>query len=295
MNTFTDYLTQKGLSQSSITDLQYRIQQYQKWCSKRGENPQTTNYKVILRYIKYLKNKYQQPITINNQLYRIKTYFDYLITQGIRVDNPLEDVKVKGQPKKILSNILSEEELEELYYSFETQNINNDIYHRACAKRNKVVTGLIIYQALDKGTLSALLTEHVEPYKGKIYIPSTGRNKSRTLQLKPWQVIELLEYINEIRPMIQKRTGVTSDQLFPIKSDFNCILYKISQLLKTYNAKATNINQVRKSVICNWFKRYNIRKVQQMCGHKYIGSTEKYRQDNLENLQEAINQFHPLN
>ncbi len=294
MNTFTEYLIQRGLQQSTINDIQYRLEKYKKWCKRQRYHPQTIEYKAILRYIKYLKSKKHQPITINNQLHRIKIYFDYLIEQHIRTDNPLEDVKVRGEKRKILSNILSEEELEDLYYSFETENVNNDVYHKACAKRNKVITGLIVYQALDKTTLAALKLEHVQPYKGKIYVPSTGDNKSRTLELKPWQVIELLEYINEVRSMIQKRTSTNDDQLFPIKANFNTILFKITKLLKTYNAKVVNASHVRTSVICNWMKRHNIREVQQMCGHKYIGSTEKYKQDSLENLKEAIDKFHPL-
>jgi len=39
---------------------------------------------------------------------------------------------------------------------------------------------------------------------------------------------------------------------------------------------------------------HNIREVQVMAGHRYISSTEKYRQDNYKKLEEAIINFHPL-
>lgn len=293
MNTFNDYLIGKGLKQTTITDIHYRLDKYYRWCKKQQEDPENIEYKAIIRYIKYLKDRYQQPITINNQLNRIKTYFDYLILYNLRSDNPLEDLKVKGEKKRILSNVLSEEELEDIYYSFESDPIT-DVYHRACAKRNRIITGLIVYQGLNNTDLSNLQTEHLQLYKGKIYIPSSGNNKSRTLELKPWQVIELLEYINEVRPMIQKRTQTNDDKLFPLKAQFNMVLNAVVKKIKTYNAKVINARHIRASVISNWLKHHNIRKVQQMCGHKYIGSTEKYKQDDLENLHEIINNYHPI-
>ena len=36
-------------------------------------------------------------------------------------------------------------------------------------------------------------------------------------------------------------------------------------------------------------------KTQYLAGHRYISSTEKYLQDDLENLHEIVNNFHPIN
>jgi len=37
-----------------------------------------------------------------------------------------------------------------------------------------------------------------------------------------------------------------------------------------------------------------LRKTQVFAGHRYISSTEKYQQDDLENLHKTINTFHPF-
>jgi integrase/recombinase XerD len=39
-------------------------------------------------------------------------------------------------------------------------------------------------------------------------------------------------------------------------------------------------------VITNWLKSYNIREVQYMAENRYISSTERYLQDDFENLYE---------
>lgn len=292
--TYKTYLQQQKHSDNSIKRYVSRLKDYKNWCKKREVNATQIDYKTLLKYIKYLQSKNWKAESVNNQIRAINYYFEHLIHQNIRPDNPAENVKVKREHTKVLSNLLSNDELEDLYYSFETENIK-DFYFTACAKRNKVITGLIVYQALNSTTLSKLKIEHLELYKGKIYIPSTRKSNSRTLELKSWQVIELMEYINEYRPKIQQHIKLYDDSLFPLNTNqFNTILGSLVKKLKRINHKVINANQLRSSVITNWLNSYNIREVQEMCGHKYIGSTERYQQDNLENLQEAINEFHPL-
>jgi site-specific recombinase XerD len=116
------------------------------------------------------------------------------------------------------------------------------------------------------------------------------------LVLKSWQVIEMMEYMNEYRPKIQQHIKLYNDTLFPLNTNqFNTILNSLIKKLKRINYKVENLQQLRASVITDWLTKHNIREVQEMCGHKYIGSTERYQQDNLENLQEAISKFHPIN
>jgi len=52
--------------------------------------------------------------------------------------------------------------------------------------------------------------------------------------------------------------------------------------------------QIRASVITNWLHHYNLREVQYMAGHRFVSSTERYRTDNLEDLQKELEKYHPL-
>jgi site-specific recombinase XerD len=129
--------------------------------------------------------------------------------------------------------------------------------------------------------------------KGKIYVPSRAKSSARELELKPWQMMELMEYINEVRPKLMERATHT-DFLFPYDGKRFTITNTIIKKLKKINHKVENINQIRASVITNWLGQYNLRKVQYLAGHRYISSTERYLQDDLENLHEIVNNFHPI-
>ncbi|WP_438423025.1 tyrosine-type recombinase/integrase [Aquimarina macrocephali] len=295
MKDYYTYLEKLNQSQSTIERNVYNIGKLKEWCRSKRTKPENLSYKQFLNYINHLKTT-NKPETINRHILGAKHYFNYLIEQGVRTDNIADDLKIRGERKKVFYNLLTGDELEDLFYSFETDKIWKDnFYYRATAKRNKVIVGLLVYQGLVSNNFKSLALEHIDLHRGTIYIPSTRRNAERTLALKSWQIIEFKEYIEKVRPIIQDHIGTYDEKLFPVNTpQFRMVLRPILKKLKHHNQKVSNNSHIRASVIVNWLGYYNIRKVQQMAGHRHISSTESYKQDNLENLHEAINKFHPL-
>lgn len=101
-----------------------------------------------------------------------------------RSDNPIENTTIKNEKRTINYNLLESEELEELYYNFETDKYQEE-YHKYTLKRAKVIIGLIVYQGMNTTDLGNRKTEHLQLNKGKIYVPSTKRSNARELKLKP--------------------------------------------------------------------------------------------------------------
>jgi site-specific recombinase XerD len=295
MTTYKSYLEKENYTKSTVKSYENGIEIFIKWCKRNHTNPELIDYKTILKYIKYLQRKSNTKKTVKHQIGIVKNYFKYLLSENYRIDNPIENINIKGIKRIINYNLLDPDELEDLYYSFESDNIA-DKYHKLCAKRNKVIVGLLVYQGLNTTELIRLELEDLQLYKGKIYIKSGARSNSRTLALKPWQVIELLEYVKEIREEIKVRRNMVSHRLFiPNNKRLGITIQHILKKLKKINHKVTNGNQIRASVITNWLKQYNLRQVQVLAGHRYISSTERYVQDDLESLHEIVNNFHPIN
>ena len=294
MKIYKEYLQEQGYSETTIIGNERQVEIFEKWCKKNATSPIEIDYKISLKFIKYLTRKGSSKKTINHRLRSIKIHFNYLIEQACRVDNPIENTIVKGVKRTINYNLLEADELEDLYYSFETDKYQEE-YHEYTLKRAKVIIGLMMYQGLNTTDLGNLQIEHLQLSKGKIYVPSTIRSNARELELKPWQIMEFIEYQNEVRPIIQDKLQNHSEQLFNSNARFNSIIYHIFKKLKKYNQKVENIKQIRASVITNWLGNYNLRKVQYLAGHRYISSTERYLQDDLENLHEIVNNFHPIN
>ena len=71
-------------------------------------------------------------------------------------------------------------------------------------------------------------------------------------------------------------------------------LLHLNYALRKTNPKYKHAIQIRQSVITQWLKEKDLRTVQYMAGHRYVSSTERYQTNNLEDLKEALNKYHPL-
>ena len=293
MNDYKIHLQKKGYADTTIENYIKQAQLFIKWCNRNHTTAIEIDYKDCLKYIKYLQRKGTTKKTVNHRLGRVKVYLNYLVEENYKSENPIESTNIKGVKRIVNYNLLEADELEDLYYSYETDKYQED-YHKYTLKRAKVIIGLMVYQGLNTTDLGNLRIEDLQLNKGKIYVPSTRRSNARELELKPWQIMEFMEYANEVRPTIQNKLQNHSEQLFPTNARFNSIVYHINKKLKKYNQKVQDIKQIRASVITNWLGQYNLRKVQYLAGHRYISSTERYLQDDLENLHEIVNNFHPI-
>ena len=292
MNTYIDYLEKEGYNSKTITTYQRSVTRFTKWCKKYGTRAETIDYKTFLKYIEHLRKGNLKPRTLKTYVGNLKIYFDYLVVENYRQQNIIKELNIKGVKKSIISNYLELEELEDLYYSYPI-NKGKEI----ARKRNKVILGLLVYQGLNTRDLQLLEVENIQLYKGKITIPSTKKSNTREIELKPWQLMEFMEYINEVRPNILRETSKATEQLLlPIGKSYKLhnTIYKLAKELKEINNSFTDVQQLRTSVIISWLKVHGLRRTQYLAGHKYISSTEKYVQDDLESLHETVNTFHPF-
>lgn len=265
------------------------------WMEKNGHDLIHFDYKKAVIYVAYLQKRHTNIRTINGKIAATRQYFNFLVEKCECAENPFAEILVKGdKAKKVLRNILSADELEDLYYSCPT-DMDTRRSGQLADKRNKVMIGLMVYQGLSTTDMKRLQNEHVQPQKGKVYIPSGKIGGRRELPLMPWQVMELLEYINEIQPELARRKGTNGEELFPVTNGrLTDTVSNIIKKLRKVNRKVKNIHQIRASVIVNWLGKHNLRKVQIMAGHRRISTTERYVLEDLKKLHEMANTYHPL-
>ncbi len=292
---YEDYLIQYRYSPNTIRVHTLRIKRFKSWLTNNGITANQLTYIIVLQYAKYLQEekKYQRGST-NNELRAVKLYYDYLISDNQVVDNPAESLTIRGRRTKVITNLLSEEELEDLYYSYDIKHY--DTFFKATKLRDKIILGLMIFQGIKTIELLQLQVEYLQLDKGKIDIPSTRRSNRRTLKLQPSQIIDMITYTNTTRDYLAKRPHTIHNEhlFFGSLDQLYSITHRIIKTLKKYNHKVTSHSQLRSSIIVNWLEKNNLRHVQYLAGHRYISSTEKYVQDDLENLHEIVNNFHPI-
>ena len=298
MQQFEDYLYSQGYSKGTVLSYLRSATLFSNWCNSKSYNFDTVDYKSCLQYVKFIQQakngKRLSKSTVKHQIGALKILFNYHIDENGRHTNPMQSINIRGVKRSLNHNLLEHDELEDLYYSYPTLNIKPPNSSEV-ASRNKVITGFMVYQGLGTTALKHLKLEHIDIDKGKLYVPSTRKTNSRTLELKSWQIVPLLRYLEQDREMLQDAIQSHTDDLFPLNSDrFDIISSHLFKRLKRINHKVKDMKQIRASVITNWLESYNIREVQFLAGHRFISSTERYFQDDLKNLHEIIESLHPI-
>ena len=250
-------------------------------------------YKDITDYIGLLRQRYKKPATISRIVSSIKVYYDWLCSEGIRNDNPTKAIKLRDQRSRDiqLQDLFTSEELEQL--------LNRKERYLNLETRNKVLISLLIYQALYPQEMEAINVTDINLQEGTIYIKATPKTNSRTLSLKPNQILLFYQYLTEIR--IKLLNSNASDCLLVGIRGGAMTAEDITKHVKRsfknlYPGRKVNAQTIRQSVIMNLLKQGNdISVVQAFAGHKYPSATEKYRQNEVEALQAAVNKYHPFN
>ena len=283
---FKNHLIKKNFTKETIRKYQNYLSVFLQFLQEENTEPEQAKYTDITDFIEYLKQQEKSTGDINRYLTTIRHYYNSLKINK----NPAEGVILKGTKRNIPADLLEKEELKELYENYPVNDNRS--------KRNKVILGLLVNQAITTEELHKLEPKHLLLEKGKIIIPPTGKNKQRTLKLQANQILELHNYIENIRLEICKDVLHTSKQVFvSITGNKNIkpSLYHMFRALKKTYPGIKNAKQIRRSVIVHKLKIQNLREVQYFAGHKRVSSTERYKLGNIEDLKKQVDKYHPLN
>lgn len=282
---FEEYLQAKRYGAGTIRGYVPYCELFTSWLSQEQLTGEQATYNDVLTYMRHMHEKGNNKKTIHSQLNIIRHYFNYLISEGKREDNPAAGLYVRGIVRKLPNNLLSMDELEELYRRYQVQ--------LSVDPAKKIMLGLLVYQGLQTEEITRLEPGHIQIREGKLFIKGTSYSNERWLPLQAHQVVELQQYLqaNRFKEGIFLARPVRVDA--SKRNISNRMRHMIVQLQRL-NPKIINANQIRNSVITFWLQRYNLRQVQYMAGHKYVSSTERYQVLNSEDWQSELQKHHPM-
>lgn len=285
---YQEILESKAYKASTINSYIRRLELYENWCN---EELQKEKYKIInskaqqnrllaYNYLKFFNKKMSNSHTVNRELQPLRLYYTLL-----NKENYFQGFYVRKKEKMFNYLSLSKEQLERLYDDFPIKT-NAD-------KRNKIILGFFVYQGVKSNEVRKVLLNDIDMSLYTIYLEGSTRINPRKISLHIKQILLLEDYIENIRKEFVKQEiqelFVTSKGS-PLSNNSMTII--CNKLRKEFNY-FESLNQIRTSVIRIWLKEYDLRKVQFLCGHKYISSTEKFIEEDLQELQADVNKYFP--
>jgi site-specific recombinase XerD len=289
LNQYTKYLQENGSAEKTIDHLERWTNRFLEWLENENLTYGQCKYADLLSLLKKWHGQKKTIVYMNRHLWGIRRFYDYLVKEGKTGYNPAANLLVHGEIKKLPSELLSREQLDEIYEQYQPTT--------PVQKRNKVILSLFFYQGIIRQELDRLEPSDINLKKGTILIRKNSRLQRRILNLEAHQILLFQEYLLEVRPKLLELKKKHSDKLLITIGETNKIKEAVRELLNELQAKYPELQSflhVRLSLITHWVDEKNIREAQYMAGHNSIISTQRYLKVNLQDLQEQLRKFHPL-
>jgi integrase/recombinase XerD len=288
---FENYLTlEKSLSQNSVSayinDLNKLINYLEKNHSK--VTPSKVKLEHLKDFIAWLNVKEISPRTQARTISGIKSFYKYLMVEGIVTTDPtalLESPKIGRK----LPDVLSIEEIDNL--------IDGVDLDKSEGQRNKAMLETLYSCGLRVSELVSLKITNLYFDQGFIRVEGKG-NKERLVPVSGKAIDEVERYMSEYR----KKLNVAKDSeniLFLNRRGKKLSRVMVFTIIKGL-AKKTGL---QKSISPHTFRHSfathlinggaDLRAVQEMLGHESILTTEIYTHIDRDYLKSTIQQFHP--
>jgi len=288
---YKEYLESVGIMPGMYITRMYNLTtNYLEWLIQNKITIEDSTYKDLMNFIGYLHAQNKSKHHINRTLQCISHYYQY---KGL--PNIAQTTRVKGMPRTQPQNLLTAEELDSIYENYTALPRKGYYYHS-----DKLMLGLIIYQAVDMREFMKIELKDLQLEKGQIYMRENRQKRSRIIPLKVNQILSLNNFIDHIRPRLLTQP---SEKLFtPQADDYNLLHWQFKQLSKKVKQQVqekldihiNKLSQLRQSRIAIWTKEEGLRQAQYMAGFRRVCSAERYQQANLQDLKEQIALHHPL-
>ena len=280
---------ERGLSANSIENYRYDIVKFINYLEEHEIqiSPLKISEEKIQEFI-YEVSKSMSARSQSRIISGLRSFFDYLVFEDYRKDNPLELVESPKIGRK-LPDTLSTEEIDRLIESI-------DLSHPQ-GERNRCILETLYSCGLRVSELITLKLSDLYFDEGFIRVVGKG-DKQRLVPISPLTVKYINLYIDQIRVHLPIQKGF-EDTLFLNRRGKQLTRAMIFTIVKQTAVKAGVKKKISPHTFRHSFATHllengaDLRSIQQMLGHESIITTEIYMHLDRTHLKEVLEKFHP--
>lgn len=242
----------------------------------------------ILDYIMYLKTREYVPSTIGRKVAAVKSFFHFLVADGVLQDDPT--VAVDPPPvNKRLPHPLSPEEMARLLAEPARSKTPKGL-------RDRALLELMYATGMRASEVIALKVDAVDLEAGTVRCLGKGK-KERILPLYERAREALKEYLEKGRTRLLQEHN--EQALFVNRRGRPLTRQGLWLLIKEYAEAAGITGEVTPHTLRHSFATHlldggaGLREVQQLLGHANISTTQIYTKVSTQRKREAYDQAHP--
>jgi len=286
---FLHYLiVEKGLSKNTIEAYSHGLSRFLNHLREKGVQEIREVGKFHIRgFLLVLRRKNLNTKSIVRNLVAIRTFFRFLIQEGVLESNPVEELE---SPKvaKTLPEILTLKEIEQI--------LEQPDLHTPLGTRDRAMLEMVYATGMRVSELTQLPIHQVNLEGGYVLLYGKG-SKERIVPLGSEAMKWVTVYLKTARGILSK--GKENPSLFINRSGKGMSRQSFWKNLKDYARRAglrkrTTPHLLRHSFASHLLERgADLRSVQMMLGHADISTTQIYTHVTGERLKKVHKQYHP--
>jgi integrase/recombinase XerC len=288
---------EKRYSPHTLTSYQSDLEQFSTYLQKEYQisNPQEASYSIIRSWIVQLAENKISPKSINRKIVSLRSYFKFLMRQGIITKDPT--VKIKGpKVKKPLPVFVEEDKIVSLLDTIkESEEDTIGFENNFEGKRDRLILELLYGTGMRRAELIEIKTSAVNFYEGTLKVLGKG-NKERIIPMNQ----TLIERIKEFETLKKKEfSGNSSEYLIVTNLGKKTSPMFVHKTVRKYLDSITTVEKRSPHVLRHSFATHLLNKgadlnaIKDLLGHSSLAATQVYTHNSLDKLKAIFNQAHP--
>ncbi|MBQ4914498.1 site-specific tyrosine recombinase XerD [Maribacter sp. MMG018] len=280
---------ERGLSDNSITNYTLDVSKLIEFLNsgELNEDPVHIKKETIQQFV-YEIAKIVNPRSQARIISGLKSFFNYLVFEDYRPDNPLDLIESPKIGRK-LPDTLSEKEINQLIEAIDLSTPEGE--------RNRAILETLYGCGLRVSELTTLKLSDL--FFEEDFIKVTGKgNKQRFVPISDINKKYINIYRNEIRVHLNIQKGF-EDTLFLNRRGKQLTRAMIFTIVKNLAEKIGLQKNISPHTFRHSFATHllengaDLRAIQQMLGHESITTTEVYMHVDRSHLADVMNKYHP--
>jgi integrase/recombinase XerD len=280
---------ERGLSLNTIKAYKRDLQKLQKWLDKNEMNhtPASISQDTLRSFI-YQLAKTVQPRSQARAISSLKSFFEYLILERYREDQPMTLIEAPKTGRK-LPDTLTTKEIDLLINSIDRSTPEGE--------RNRAMLETLYACGLRVSELITLKISDLFFKEGFLKVTGKG-DKQRLVPIGDYTIKIIELYKNEVRSHVPSKPDHT-DTLFLNRRGAGLTRAMIFHIIKQQAIKAGIHKTISPHTFRHSFATHllengaDLRSIQMMLGHESITTTEIYMHVDRAHLSKVINTHHP--
>ena len=280
---------ERGLSENTILNYRFDVSKLVNYLEENKINVSAKDIdKYLMQEFLFQISKTKNSRTQSRIISGLRSFFDYLIFENYRLDNPMEQIETPKIGRK-LPDTLSVKEIDRIIAAID---LNNYLGYRNLTIIEMLYSCGLRVSELINLKLSDLFIE-------EDFIKVTGKgNKQRFVPIGLNTQKLILSYLKIHRPLI-KISNSDSDTIFLNRNGKKLTRAMIFTIVKKIKIKAGIKKNVSPHTFRHSFATHllengaDLRSIQMMMGHESITTTEIYMHLDKSYLKKVMNTFHP--